>query len=98
MNAAIRLRPSSSEHGPTQLGLTRRDFTRAALMAGAAVATDSMAADAPPRRIRAGLIGCGSVSHHYLPQLTQSRFVEVVSVCDIRPERARRQAEKFKVA
>jgi predicted dehydrogenase len=38
------------------------------------------------------------VSHQYLPQLTQSPWVEVVSLCDIRPERAKRQAEKFKVA
>src|SRR5690242_1585943 len=77
--------------------LTRREFTASALLAGAALSTGARAADAPSKRIRTGLIGCGSVSHQYLPQLTQSPFVEVVSLCDIRPERAQRQAEKFKV-
>ena len=76
--------------------LPRRTFT--GLLAGAALAATARAADAPPKRIRTGLIGCGSVSHSYLPVLTASPFVEVVSLCDIKPERARRQAEKFKVA
>ena len=44
------------------------------------------------------MIGCGSVSHSYLPVLSKCPYVEVVSLCDIRPERARNQAEKFKVA
>ena len=78
--------------------LSRRDFTKSTLLATAALSSGVFAADAPPKRIRTGLIGCGSVSGQYLPQLTQSPFVEVVSLCDIRPERARRQAEKYKVA
>jgi len=80
--------------------LNRREFTKTALAAGAAVAvgaSSSFAAE-PARRIRTGVIGCGSVSGSYLPVLTKSPFVEVVSVCDIKPERARKQAEKFKVA
>ncbi len=78
--------------------LTRRDFTKSTLLAGAALTSGVSAADAPAKRIRTGLIGCGSVSGSYLPVLTQSPFVEVVSLCDIKPDRARRQAEKFKVA
>ena len=81
--------------------INRRDFTKTTLLAGAALASgavSTLAADAPAKRIRTGLIGCGSVSNQYLPQLTQSPFVEVVSVCDIKPERARRQAERLKVA
>lgn len=78
------------------LRYNRRQFTRTALLAGA-VAT-AHAADATAKRIRTGLIGCGSVSGQYLPQLTRSPFVEVVSLCDIKPERARRRAEEFKVA
>ena len=78
--------------------LSRREFTKSTLLATAALSSGVFAADAPPKRIRTGLIGCGSVSGQYLPQLTQSPFVEVVSLCDIRPERARRQAEKYKVA
>ncbi len=81
--------------------LNRRDFTKTTLLSGAALASgafSALAADAPARRIRTGLIGCGSVSNQYLPQLTKSPFVEVVSLCDIKPERAKRQAERFKVA
>jgi len=76
----------------------RRTFAKTTLLAGAAMASGATAAEAPPKRIRTGLIGCGSVSHSYLPVLAQSPFVEVVSLCDIKPERARKQADKFKVA
>jgi predicted dehydrogenase len=79
--------------------LNRREFTKTALAAGAAVAAGAAGAFAaePAKRIRTGVIGCGSVSGSYLPVLTKSPFVEVVSVCDIKPERARKQAEKFKI-
>jgi predicted dehydrogenase len=50
-----------------------------------------------PRRIKVGLIGCGSVSGVYLPHLRQCPHVELVSTCDIIPERARRRAQEFKV-
>ncbi len=49
------------------------------------------------RKLRIGVIGCGSVSGMYLPHLTKSPFVEVVSVCDIKPERAKARAAEFKV-
>jgi predicted dehydrogenase len=49
------------------------------------------------RRVRVGVIGCGSVSNVYLPHLAQSPHVELVSTCDIIPERARRQAQRFHV-
>jgi predicted dehydrogenase len=78
--------------------LPRRAFAKTTLLAGAALTAIARAADAPAKRIRTGLIGCGSVSGQYLPQLTKSPFVEVVSLCDIKPERARRRAEEFKVA
>jgi len=50
-----------------------------------------------PRRITVGVIGCGSVSGMYLPDLAKCPYAVVVSVCDIVPDRARRQAEKYKV-
>jgi predicted homoserine dehydrogenase-like protein len=78
--------------------IDRRAFAKSTLLTGAALATATHAADSAPQRIRTGLIGCGSVSNQYLPQLTKSPFVEVVSLCDIKPERARRQAEKYRVA
>ncbi|HOW64931.1 MAG TPA: Gfo/Idh/MocA family oxidoreductase [Verrucomicrobiota bacterium] len=56
-----------------------------------------MAADPAPRRIRTGVIGCGSVSGAYLPTLKNSPFVEVVSLCDIRYERAQQRGRDFKV-
>lgn len=49
------------------------------------------------KKIKIGLIGCGSVSGMYLPHLSKSNYVEIVSVCDIIPERASRAAKNFKV-
>ena len=84
----------------TRSSMNRRDFTKTTLVAGAAVASTGvrvLAADSP-RRIRTGVIGCGSVSNSYLPALTKSPYVEVVSLCDIRYERAQKQGTKFNVA
>jgi predicted dehydrogenase len=77
--------------------ITRRQFTKSTLLAGAAVASANVFSAEPPRRIRTAVIGCGSVSGQYLPVLTKSPYVEVVSVCDIKPERAKKRAEQFKV-
>jgi predicted dehydrogenase len=84
----------------SSLRLNRREFSKRALLAGAALVSaqaGGLAAESAPKRIRTGLIGCGSVSHQYLPQLSESRFVEVVSLCDIRYERAQKQGQKFHV-
>ena len=80
--------------------LNRREFTKTALAAGTAVISGAAGAFAAEsaKRIRTGVIGCGSVSGSYLPVLTKSPFVDVVSLCDIKPERARKQAEKFRIA
>lgn len=83
----------------TMPGLNRRDFTRTTLLAGTALAAGALPLPAQEtKRIRTGIIGCGSVSNAYLPVLTQCPYAEVVSLCDIRPKRARRQADKFKIA
>ena len=50
------------------------------------------------QKMRVAVIGCGSVSNVYLPHLSTSPFVELVSTCDIKPERAVRQAERFSIA
>jgi predicted dehydrogenase len=71
----------------------RRFLTAAAVTATAA----GMAVAAEPKKVRVGVIGCGSVSHQYLPHLSKSPHVELVSACDILPERAKAQAEKFKI-
>lgn len=49
------------------------------------------------KKIRVGIIGCGSVSTQYLPHLSKSPFVELVSTCDIIPERAKDAAAEYKI-
>jgi predicted dehydrogenase len=44
------------------------------------------------RKLKVGLVGCGSVSRAYLPGLVEAEYIELVSVCDIIPERARKAA------
>ncbi len=86
----------------------RRDFLKGAVAAGAAAAgTRLMSSPAPAAqnspdresgdKIRVGVIGCGSVSGHYFPNLLSSPFVEVVSCCDIIHDRARRAASRYKI-
>jgi predicted dehydrogenase len=86
--------------------INRRSFLSQSAVAGTALAvsplwiTGTQAADAPRVRrdkVRVGQIGCGSVSHPYLSTLTKHPTVEVVSVCDLIPERARKRADEFKV-
>ncbi len=73
----------------------RREFlTRDATAAAVATLTAVVGA-AEPLKVRVGVIGCGSVSHQYLPHLAKCPYVELVSTCDIRPERAKAQAERF---
>jgi predicted dehydrogenase len=48
-------------------------------------------------RIKVAIAGCGRVSEPYLADLRQSPHVELVSVCDVVPERAARRAEEFGV-
>jgi predicted dehydrogenase len=72
----------------------RRTFLVAA--AAAPLAAGARAADTP-RKIRVGVIGCGSVSGVYLPHLSKCPHVQLVSTCDIIPQRAERRARQFKV-
>ncbi|MCU0357463.1 MAG: Gfo/Idh/MocA family oxidoreductase [Cyclobacteriaceae bacterium] len=51
----------------------------------------------PDKKIKVAVIGCGSVSGMYLPHLSKSPHVELVSVCDIRVERAQQAADKYHV-
>jgi predicted dehydrogenase len=86
--------------------LDRRHFLGQAVGAGAALTLGGLAGpqasvaagkEGSQRRIRVAVIGCGSVSGAYLPQLTKCPFAEVVSTCDIIPERAERRAKEFNV-
>ena len=49
------------------------------------------------RKIRVGIIGCGSVSWKYIPELQSKPYFELVSACDIVPSRARARARKFSI-
>lgn len=89
-----------------QNAINRREFIQQSTAAGALLATAALypepsSAQNAPRvsrdKVRVGLIGCGNVSGSYLPSLTKQPFIEVASVCDIRPERARNRAAQFKV-
>lgn len=51
----------------------------------------------PQKRTRVAVIGCGSVSTQYLPHLSKSQYVELVSTCDIIPERAVAAANKYSI-
>ncbi|MEX0613498.1 MAG: Gfo/Idh/MocA family oxidoreductase [Pirellulales bacterium] len=84
----------------------RRSFLERTVGTGAALALSGVAKSEPSavggvenrrQRIRVGVIGCGSVSHKYLPHLSACPYVELVSTCDIIPERAVKQAESFNV-
>ncbi len=49
------------------------------------------------KKLKVALIGCGSVSNRYLPQLLSSKLIEVVSLCDIKYDRALEQNKKYNV-
>jgi predicted dehydrogenase len=76
--------------------IDRRAFVGQGLAAGA-VAVTACGGEDRPKRVKVGVIGCGSVSHVYLPHLSKCPHVELVSACDIIPKRAEAQARKFKV-
>jgi len=50
------------------------------------------------KRVRVGIIGCGSVSGVYMPNLKQCPHAEIVSTCDIILERAERRAREHGIA
>jgi predicted dehydrogenase len=80
--------------------ISREQFLKTAAMAGAALllsSLESWALSTPGKKLRVGIIGCGSVSNRYLPQLQSSSLLEVVSLCDIKYDRALAQNEKYKV-
>ena len=82
------------------MNITRKEFLQKTGTATAGVLLSTLRAEAvsfPQGKIKVGVIGCGSVSNSYLPHLSKSPYVELVSACDIRYERAQRQAEKFNI-
>lgn len=80
--------------------ISRKEFLQRTAMAGSALLLsqlESFALTRAEKKIKIAIIGCGSVSGQYLPHLSKSPYVELVSVCDIKPERAKKRAEEFNV-
>jgi threonine dehydrogenase-like Zn-dependent dehydrogenase len=83
--------------------MNRKKFITSCSVVGAAavmapsVAGSGILGSVGNGKIKVAIIGCGSVSGVYLPHLTKSPYVELVSVCDIKPERANARAEQFGV-
>jgi predicted dehydrogenase len=84
----------------TSGSISRQQFLQRTAMAGAAVllsSLESWALTTPEKKLRVALIGCGSVSNRYIPKLMSSPLVEVVSLCDIKYERAVNQNKQYNV-
>jgi predicted dehydrogenase len=79
--------------------MTRNEFLKISTSAGVAylVSTLPSVGATPAEKIRVGIIGCGSVSGQYLPHLSKSAHVELVSACDIIVDRAYQQARQFAI-
>lgn len=84
----------------TDENISRQKFLQQFAMAGAGFLISSvtgLACATEQKKIKIAVIGCGSVSGQYLPHLSKSPFVELVSVCDIVYERAKKRAEEYKI-
>jgi predicted dehydrogenase len=80
--------------------MTREEFLKRTALASAALLVGSLESWATTRTdkiLRVAVIGCGSVSNRYLPQLLSSPLIKVVSLCDIKYERALAQNQQYKV-
>src|SRR5690349_11869590 len=80
--------------------ISRQEFLQKTALAGAAVLLPSLkgwALTLPDKKIKVGVIGCGSVSTQYLPHLSKSAFVELVSCCDIIYDRALTRAKEYNI-
>ncbi len=80
--------------------ISRKQFLQNTAMAGAAMLLSQLegfASVKDDKKIKVAVIGCGSVSGQYLPHLSKSPFVELVSVCDIKYDRAQNRAKEFNV-
>jgi predicted dehydrogenase len=80
-----------------------RTLERRTVLAGGAAALAAAlpdpAASFPKaaKKVRVAVIGCGSVSGSYLPHLSKCQDAELVSACDVIPERAERRAKEFNI-
>jgi predicted dehydrogenase len=80
--------------------ISRKQFLYNSGAASAALllsSLESWASVHTEKKLRIAVIGCGSVSNRYIPQLLSSPLLELVSLCDIKYERAVAQNQLYKV-
>ncbi|MBX2920838.1 MAG: Gfo/Idh/MocA family oxidoreductase [Chitinophagaceae bacterium] len=80
--------------------ISRKKFLQYTASAGAAAllsSLESFAIETKQQKLRVAVIGCGSVSNRYIPHLQSSSLIEIVSLCDIKPERAEAQNKQYNV-
>ncbi len=82
--------------------ISRKAFIQQSTTAAASLmfipfAATSLAERRQVKKIRIGIIGCGSVSGVYLPHLSTCPYAELVSACDIIYERAQNRAREFHI-
>ena len=80
--------------------LSRHDFLQRMGVIGAASIISPFITGAgiegfPASRVKIGVIGCGSVSTQYLPHLSKAEHVELVSACDIIPDRVQATSKQY---
>ena len=80
--------------------ISRQEFLKMTATAGAAMllsSLESFAKETSATKLRVAVIGCGSVSNRYIPHLQSSPLIDVVSLCDIKYERAVAQKKQYNV-
>src|SRR5258706_1005478 len=79
--------------------ISRQKFLQYTAAAGASILLSSLEsfATAENKKLRVAIIGCGSVSNRYIPHLQTSALIEIVSLCDIKYERAVAQNKQYNV-
>ena len=79
--------------------LTRAAFLQKTSLASAALLLSSLElfAAAEEKIIKVAIIGCGSVSNRYIVHLQSSPLVKIVSLCDIKQDRAEAQNKKYNI-
>jgi predicted dehydrogenase len=79
---------------PSSKPVSRRTFLKTTAAAGAAA---TALANQDTKKIKVGVIGCGSVSGSYLPVMVESPYIELVSACDLIIQRAAERAKRFNI-
>lgn len=96
---------SQNENSQNADTLSRRSFigvtgqaAALAMLGGTALATADKGRPVPDgKKMRVGIIGCGSVARMYIPNLKSKPYIDLVSCCDIIRSRSEQRAEQFKI-